>query len=113
MVYIVDFVFILIVVLDCIVELFNLMAMVASFLNCNRWFELLRDLVHFVLGAVRWEMDPDGDFCMNLRGRDEIRVFTCGFLVRGFDIDEGLFMDLGKAVAEASELDVTSIGGVS
>ncbi|MDF1524284.1 MAG: hypothetical protein P1P87_15890, partial [Trueperaceae bacterium] len=63
------------------------------------------------IGAVRWEMDPDGDFRTNLRGRDEIRVFTCGLVIRGFDIDEGLPMDLGKAVADAPELDATPIGG--
>ena len=36
--------------------------------------------------------------------RDDVRVFTCGLVVRGFDIDEGLPMDLGKAVADAPEL---------
>ena len=51
-------------------------------------------------GSVRWEMDPEGDFQTRLDGPDDVRAFTCGFVVRGFDIDEGLPRDLGKAVAE-------------
>lgn len=109
--YTVDLAFTLTAASDRTAELLNLMATVASFLNRNRWLELQRDPARPELGAVRWEMDPDGDFRTNLRGRDEIRVFTCGLVVRGFDIDEGLPMDLGKAVADAPELDATPIGG--
>jgi hypothetical protein len=85
---------------DRTVELLNLMAAVATFLNRNRWFELPRDPGDNSAGSVRWEMDPEGDFQTRLDGPDDVRAFTCGFVVRGFDIDEGLPRDLGKAVAE-------------
>ena len=85
---------------DRTVELLNLMAAVATFLNRNRWFDLPRDPEDESVGTVRWEMDPEGDFQTRLDGPDDVRAFTCGFVVRGFDIDEGLPLDLGKAVAE-------------
>jgi len=85
---------------DRTVELLNLMAAVATFLNRNRWFELPRDPEDEDAGTVRWEMDPEGDFQTQLDGSDDVRAFTCGFVVRGFDIDEGLPLDLGKAVVE-------------
>ena len=31
-----------------------------------------------------------------------MRAFTCGLVVRGFDVDEGLPLDLGKRVASPS-----------
>jgi len=38
----------------------------------------------------------------------------CGFVVRGFDLDEGLPMDLGKAVAEGgAELSIVAHGGAA
>jgi hypothetical protein len=85
---------------DRTVELLNLMAAVATFLNRNRWFELPRNPEDADAGTVRWEMDPEGDFQTQLDGSDDVRAFSCGFVVRGFDIDEGLPLDLGKAVVE-------------
>jgi hypothetical protein len=85
---------------DRTVELLNLMAAVATFLNRNRWLELPRDPDDEGAGAVRWEMDPEGDFQTRLDGPDDVRAFNCGFVVRGFDIDEGLPLDRGKEVAE-------------
>ena len=50
--------------------------------------------------AGRWT--PTGTSSTRLAtGRDGVRAFTCGLVVRGFDIDEGLPLDLGKAVAGA------------
>jgi hypothetical protein len=46
-------------------------------------------------------MDPEGELQTRLDGPDDVRAFTCGFVVRGFDLDEGLPADLGRAVAEA------------
>jgi len=110
--YTVDLAFTLTAASDRTAELLNLMAAVASFLNRNRWLTVPRDPARPELGTVRWEMDPDGDFRTNLRGQSDVRVFTCGLVVRGFDIDEGLPMDLGKAVAEAgTELTAVSYGG--
>ncbi len=81
-------------------ELFNLMAAVATFLNRNRWLELPRDPANAARGTVRWELDADGDFHTQLASRDDVRVFTCGFVVRGFDVDEGLPLDLAQLVKE-------------
>jgi hypothetical protein len=81
-------------------ELFNLMAAVATFLNRNRWLELPRDPGDASRGVVRWELEADGDFHTQLASRDDVRVFTCGFLVRGFDVDEGLPFDLTRTAEQ-------------
>ena len=106
--YTVDLGFVLTAASDRTAELLNLMASVASFLSRNRWLAMPRDPATPELGTVRWEMDPEGDFRTNLRGQSDVRVFTCGLVIRGFDIDEGLPMDLGKAV-EGAEVDATPI----
>jgi hypothetical protein len=95
---------------DRTVELLNLMAATATFLNRNRWLELPRDPDDASKGQVRWEMDPDGEFRTKLDGEGEVRVFTCGLVVRGFDIDEGLPADFSKAVAE-TDLGIGTLGG--
>jgi hypothetical protein len=81
-------------------ELFNLMGAVATFLNRNRWLELPRDPTDASKGTVSWELDADGDFRTQLASRDDVRVFTCGFVVRGFDVDEGLPMAVASLVDE-------------
>lgn len=86
-------------------ELFNLMAAVAAFLGRNHWLELQRDPDNPALGTVRWELDPEGEFRTELEGRSDVRGFTCGFVLRGFDIDEGLPREFGRAV-EQTELRV-------
>ncbi len=96
--YTVDLAFTITAVSDHTVELLNLMAAVGTFLNRNRWIELPRDPAAPELGAVRWEMDPDGDFRTRLDGPDDIRAFSCGLVIRGFDLDEGQTRDRGKAV---------------
>ncbi len=104
----VDLSFTLTAASDRTVELLNLMAAVATFLNRNRWIEMPRDPDDPSKGTVRWEMDPEGEFRTRLDGPDDVRVFTCGLVVRGFDVDEGLPMDLGRAVAE-TELETGAI----
>ena len=44
-----------------------------------------------------------------------LAAFTCGFVVRGFDVDEGLPLDLGKRVTEPELLPTQAIatGGAS
>ncbi len=95
---------------DRTVELLNLLAATATFLNRNRWLVLDRDPADPTRGAVRWEMDPDGEVRTKLDGEGEVRVFTAGLIVRGFDIDEGLPADIGKAVAE-TDLDLGAVPG--
>lgn len=94
----VDLVFGLIVGSSRTAELFNLMGSVATFLNRNRWLELPRNPSAPDRGAVRWELEADGDFRTQLASRDDLRVFTCGFVVRGFDVDEGLPLDRNPLV---------------
>lgn len=106
--YTVDLSFTLTAASDRTVELLNLMAAVATFLNRNRWVELPRDPDDPTTAAARWEMDPEGDFQTRLDGPDDVRVFSCGFVIRGFDIDEGLPLDVGRAVVE-TELDTEAI----
>jgi len=36
---------------------------------------------------------PLASFASPWDGPDDVRAFTCGFVVRGFDIDEGLAID--------------------
>jgi len=96
--YTVDLAFTITAVSDHTVELLNLMAAVGTFLNRNRWIDLSRNPADPALGAVRWEMDPDGDFRTSLDGPDDLRAFSCGLVIRGFDLDEGQTRDRGKAV---------------
>ncbi|MCL2726567.1 MAG: IPT/TIG domain-containing protein [Polyangiaceae bacterium] len=59
-------------------------------------------------GVGRWELDADGEFHITLAGKDDVRAFTCGFVVRGFDVDERMPLDLGKPVTEL-ELETRAI----
>ncbi|MCP3104518.1 IPT/TIG domain-containing protein [Myxococcus sp. K15C18031901] len=111
--YTVDLAFTLTVAAERTAELINLIAAVATFLNRNRWLSMARDAEDASRGTVRWEMDADGEARTQLGSRDDVRAFTWGFLVRGFDVDEGLPLDIGKAVAQA-RLDTDSLfGGTS
>jgi hypothetical protein len=105
--YTLDLNFTITVASDHTVELLNLMAAVATFLNRNRWIEMPR-----TPGdpgqPVRWEMDPDGEFRTRLDEGDDVRVFTCGLTIRGFDIDEGWPIDIGRAV-DTTQLDTSPI----
>lgn len=96
----VDLVFTLTAASERTAELFNLMAAVATFLNRNRWLVLLRDPNEPERGTVRWELDADGEFRTQLAGRDDVRAFSCGFVVRGFDVDEGLPLDVNALVLD-------------
>ncbi|SDY37368.1 hypothetical protein SAMN05444383_1605, partial [Myxococcus xanthus] len=61
-------------------------------------------------GTVRWEMDADGEVRTQLGSRDDVRAFTWGLVVRGFDVDEGLPLDIGKAVV-GTHLETDSLSG--
>jgi hypothetical protein len=87
------------------VELLNLMAAVASFLNRNKWIQMARDPEMPEAGDVRWELDALGDFQLALdRTGDGVQAFACGLVVRGFDVDVGLPMDANKPL-ESPHLD--------
>ncbi|HMA94950.1 MAG TPA: IPT/TIG domain-containing protein [Polyangiaceae bacterium] len=95
----VDLVFTLTVTSSRTAELLNLMAAVATFLHRNRWVELDRDPDDLARGRVRWEMDAEGELRTELENKGDVRAFTWGFVVRGFDIDEGQVLDRARAVA--------------
>ncbi len=79
-------------------ELLHLMTSVAAFLHRQRWLELPRDPANAALGTVRWELDPEGEMRSQPLGRDDVRAFSCGFVLRGFDIHEGVPIDRGQRV---------------
>ena len=93
--YTVDLSFKLTVVSDRTVQLLNIMAAIGTFLNRNCFLEIDRGNEN---GTIRYEMSPDGDFRTHLYGEDDIRSFTCGFVVHGFDIDEGFHTSISKTV---------------
>lgn len=94
------------------IELLNLSTSLAAFFNRTRWLELLRDPGQPDAGTVRWEMDALGELRTDLDGKDSVRAFSWGLVIRGFDLDEGLPLDLGRAVGEAGgEVSVFPIGG--
>jgi hypothetical protein len=97
----VDLVFALTVSSSRTAELLNLMAAIATFLNRNRWLELDRDPTHPEFGRVRWEMDADGELRTQLENKGDVRAFTWGLVVRGFDVDEGQLLDRARPVATA------------
>ncbi len=105
-----DLVFTITAASDRTTELLNLMAAVATFLNRNRWIDMPRDPSDSSSEGVRWEMDPEGDFRTRLDGPGDVRVFACGFVVRGFDVDEGLPLDIGRQVDEM-DLETEGLGG--
>jgi hypothetical protein len=97
---------------DRAVELLNMMTAVAAFVDRNRWLSMDRDPGEASKGAVRWEMDASGELQTNLEGKDDVRAFTWGLVIRGFDIDEGLALDIGKAVADGgADVGVIPIAG--
>jgi hypothetical protein len=97
--YTVDLVFTLTAASERTAELFNLMAAVATFMNRNRGSSCS------AIPPTRREAPSAGSstpMASSVRscGKDDVRAFTCGFVVRGFDVDEGLPLDLGKRVTE-------------
>jgi hypothetical protein len=90
------------------VELLNLMVAIATFLNRNRWISLPRDPAATDSELVRWELDADGELRTQLNGSGDVRAFTWGLVVRGFDIDEGQVLDRGRAVVD-TELEILPI----
>jgi hypothetical protein len=99
---------------DRAVELINLMAATATFLNRNRWLVLDRDPLDASAGTVRWEMDADGELRTDLDGKGDVRAFGWGLVIRGVDVDEGLPLDLARAVADGgADVGVGVMGAAS
>jgi hypothetical protein len=81
-----------------VVELLNLMSAVGSFFARTKWLEMPRD-AGSASELVRWEMDI-GDFQTAIEGPDDLGEFTVDVVVRGFDIEPGVFADRGRLVAD-------------
>jgi len=72
------------------VELLGLLTATAHFVSRTPWITMLRDPARPALGAARWDLDLDGDWRTQIPGPEQVHVFTAGFVIRGFDLDEGL-----------------------
>jgi hypothetical protein len=90
------------------VELLNLISAIGAFFNRTRWLEMLRDPDEPARGVVRWELDSSGECRTGLEGKDDIRAFAWGLVIRGLDLDEGLPLDLGRAVEDDPSVTITS-----
>ncbi len=98
--YTADLSFTITVASDRTAELLNLMAAMATFLHQSRWLEMARDADNAAAGTVRWEMDPEGDFRAALDNPNDVRAFTCGLVIRGVDVADGLPIDIGRPVEQ-------------
>ena len=81
-------------------QMLNLLGAVSSFFNRNQWISMPRDPEDSNSESVRWELDFDSDARTNLDGPDDIRAFSAGFVIRGFDIDEGVSAGQTRPVDE-------------
>jgi hypothetical protein len=87
---------------DRAVELLNLMAAVARFLDRNRWLEVERDPGRPGLGVERFELERDGGTHMRVAGRDGVHNFTTGLAVCGVPLVEGPPVDRTRALTVVS-----------
>jgi len=84
-------------------ELLNLAAALGPFLSGRQWLEVARDPEAPEGDTVRYELDPDGELRTRLDaggGKADARVFTCGLVVRGFDLADGLAFERTRRVEE-------------
>ena len=91
------------------VELLNLLVAVSAFLNRNRWLELPRNEADPAKAVDQWELDPVGEVRTNLDSKDDVKAFSWGLVVRGFDVDQGLPLDLGRPVTR-TEISLDRVG---
>jgi hypothetical protein len=96
--YTVDVEFALTGASDRAIELLNLAAALGTFFNRNRWIVMDRDPADGARGTVRWELDALGELQTSLDGKDDVRSFSWGCVVRGFDLDEGLPFETANEV---------------
>lgn len=96
----VDLNFTITVASDRTIELLNLIAAVATFFSRNLWLEMDRDPADPGLGSVKWEMASTGEFRTHLSEGGDVRAFTTGFVIRGFDMDEGVRTGLTRPVED-------------
>lgn len=87
------------------IELLNLMGALGAFIHRTRWLELARDPQRPEQGSVRYELDADAEFRPQLQQGDDLRSFTCGVTIRGFDLDEGEVRERSRSLDAAPTLE--------
>lgn len=83
---------------DSTIELLNLIAAVAGFLNRTKWIEMVRDPAEPSRGAAPYEVHA-GPIRTRLDGPDGLGAFTVDLVVRGFDLGEGHSVGASAPVA--------------
>jgi hypothetical protein len=89
-------------------ELLNMIGALGAFIHRTRWLELARDPQRPELGSVRYELDADAQFRPQLHQGDDVRSFTCGVTVRGFDLDEGEVRERSRSLDAAPTLEFSN-----
>jgi len=87
---------------DRSVELLNLVAAVMRFLDRNRWLSIDRDPDRPELGAVRFELDREGDTRTRMAGADGVHAFNTGLVIRGVPLVEGPPIDRTRRLTTLS-----------
>jgi len=91
------------------VELINLLTAAARFISRTPWIGMLRDPARPQLGLVRWDLDAEGEWRTQIPGSEGVHAFSAAFVVRGFDLDEGLVRERVRRV-ETVLLDTGATG---
>ena len=81
-------------------QMLNLLNAVSGFFNRNKWIAMPRDPENLDSESVQWELDFDTEVRTGLDGPDDIRAFNAGFVIRGFDVVEGVSVGLTRPVDE-------------
>lgn len=83
-------------------ELLGMLAAWSAFTSRSPWLELVRDPERPERGSVRWELEADREVRTQLG--EEVRVFTSELTVVGFDLDDGLPVELAPASGPTVQL---------
>jgi hypothetical protein len=83
-------------------QMLNLLQRFASFTHRYKWVSIPKDPNDLSLGEVEFDVDAVEQVRARMQGgKDDIRVFTWNFRVRGFHLDaEGLPIDVTTDVQE-------------
>lgn len=100
---------------DRAAEMLNLQAALVRFVHANAWLSMPREAADPSGAAVGWELDPFGELRPLLEGteRSDLRAFSWGIVVHGFDLAEDQILDVGRQIERAAEVDVEPFGGTA
>lgn len=96
---------------DRAAEMLNLQAALASFVHSNRWLAMPRDPTVPDGPIVAWELDPVGELRPLVEGseRNDLRAFTWGLVIRGFDLAGDQLLDVHREVDRAGEVTIEPV----